>query len=93
MDLTPCPGCGAATFDLKHTAYGLCRTCEARMVTRVYLYAIWPDEVIRINVGDGGLVDLAALIDEIEDAEGTFVYRTEKVLVVSVDLEDEAVLL
>lgn len=80
MNLTICPGCGDAAFDLPLTAYGLCEKCEARMEPRIVLRAIWPDEVIRIDVGDGGCIDLAALIDEIEDAGGVFVYRSEMVL-------------
>lgn len=80
MNLSMCPGCGDAAFDLERTTYGLCVGCEARMTPRLILRAVWPDEVIRIDITDGGAIDLAALVDEIEDAEGVFTYRTEMVL-------------
>jgi hypothetical protein len=80
MNLKNCDGCNQPAFDLALTTYGLCQTCEARMTHRVVLYAIFPDEVCRIDVTDAATADLHALIFDVEDDNGTFIYRHEMIL-------------
>jgi hypothetical protein len=50
------------------------------MTRALYLVAIFPDETIPVRVSpDADPLSLSILIEEIDAAEGTFIYRTEDV--------------